>query len=50
LRRGSPVGLLPEWDALFKRGFVGASRRILREIFGVDIAEFNKVERFFEAN
>lgn len=37
-----------ELEATFKRGLIGASRRLLREIFGGDSIEHNKVLRFFE--
>jgi hypothetical protein len=43
LRRGT------ELEAAFERGLIGASRRSLREIFGNDTIEHNKVLRFFEA-
>lgn len=36
-------------EATFERGLIGASRRSLREIFGGDSIEFNKVMRFFQA-
>lgn len=36
-------------EATFERGLMGASRRPLRDIFGGDTIEFNKVMRFFEA-
>ena len=36
-------------EETFVRGLMGASRRPLREIFGGDTIELNKVMRFFEA-
>lgn len=36
-------------EATFERGLIGASRRSLRETFGNDTIEHNKVMRFFEA-
>lgn len=36
-------------EETFVRGLMGASRRPLRDIFGGDTIEFNKVMRFFEA-
>ena len=35
-------------EEAFQRGLMGASRRSMREIFGGDSIEFNKVMRFFE--
>jgi len=35
-------------EKMFERGLIGSSRRSLREIFGSDSIEFNKVMRFFE--
>ncbi len=35
-------------ELMFKRGLIGASRRPLSSIFGYDIIEFEKVQRFFE--
>ncbi len=35
-------------EATFERGLIGASRRSLREIFGGDSIEHNKVMRFFQ--
>ena len=43
---GSPPTMEEE---LFNQSLIGASRRPLREIFGNDTAEFNKVMRFFSA-
>jgi len=37
-------------EQLFEQGLIGASRRHLQEIFGTDMAEWNKVQRFFEPN
>ena len=37
-----------ELEESFQRGLIGASRRSMREIFGGDSIEFNKVMRFFE--
>jgi hypothetical protein len=34
---------------LFEECLIGASRRTLREIFGADVVEQNKLERFFGA-
>jgi hypothetical protein len=34
-------------DDAFKQGLIGASRRTLREIFGTDTVEHQKVQRFF---
>ncbi|WP_077033410.1 SIR2 family protein [Pelomonas sp. KK5] len=34
-------------EAMFEQALIGASRRSLREIFGTDRAEFDKVMRFF---
>lgn len=45
-------GLIPgttPLEGMFEQSLVGASRRSLREIFGSDTAEFNKVMRFFRA-
>jgi hypothetical protein len=36
-------------EATFERGLIGASRRSMREIFGGDSIEHNKVMRFFAA-
>lgn len=36
-------------EAMLEEALIGASRRTLRETFGADDAEFNKVMRFFEA-
>jgi hypothetical protein len=36
-------------EALFEECLIGASRRTLREIFGSDVVEQNKLERFFGA-
>jgi hypothetical protein len=36
-------------EETFERSLIGASRRSLREIFGNDMIEYNKVMRFFEA-
>jgi hypothetical protein len=36
-------------EALFEECLIGASRRTLREIFGADVVEQNKLERFFGA-
>lgn len=35
-------------EETFRRGLIGASRRLLREIFGDDLIEHNKVMRFLE--
>lgn len=37
-----------ELEAAFERSLIGASRRLLRDIFGGDTIEHNKVQRFFE--
>jgi len=34
-------------EALFEQCLIGASRRTLREIFGADVVEQKKLERFF---
>jgi hypothetical protein len=34
-------------ESLFEQCLIGASRRTLREIFGADVVEQNKLERFF---
>jgi hypothetical protein len=34
---------------LFEECLIGASRRTLREIFGADVVEQNKLERFLGA-
>ena len=36
-------------EALFEKCLIGASRRTLREIFGADVVEHRKIERFFGA-
>lgn len=36
-------------EELFQKSLIGASRRSMREIFGSDMIEHNKVMRFFEA-
>jgi len=38
-----------ELEEVFTRSLIGASRRPLREIFGNDAVEHNKVLRFFDA-
>lgn len=45
----APVRAGTDLEAAVERGLVGASRRSLREIFGDDTIEHNKVQRFFEA-
>jgi len=42
------LGDVTELEETFKRGLIGASRRSLREIFGGDTIEHNKVMRFFK--
>jgi len=36
-------------EGLLEQSLIGASRRSLRDIFGGDTAEHNKVMRFFDA-
>jgi len=43
-----PIRVGTNLEAAFERGLMGASRRPLRDIFGGDTIEFNKVMRFFE--
>jgi hypothetical protein len=38
-----------ELEQVFERSLIGASRRPLREIFGNDAVEHNKVQRLFDA-
>ena len=38
---------IPEED-LFEQCLIGASRRTLREIFGADVVEQKKLQRFFD--
>nr|WP_311528659.1 SIR2 family protein [uncultured Ralstonia sp.] len=45
----APIRVGTNLEATFERGLMGASRRPLRDIFGGDTIEFNKVMRFFEA-
>jgi SIR2-like domain len=42
------IASTPE-EALFEECLIGASRRTLREIFGADVVEQNKLERFLAA-
>lgn len=44
-----PIRVETNLEAAFERGLMGASRRPLRDIFGGDTIEFNKIMRFFEA-
>jgi hypothetical protein len=46
--RGQIIAGTPE-EALFEQCLIGASRRTLNEIFGADIVEQKKLERFFLA-
>jgi hypothetical protein len=39
-----------ELETLFEQCLIGASRRTLREIFGSDVVEQQKLERFFQTN
>jgi hypothetical protein len=43
IQQGTPL------EETFQRSLIGASRRPLRDIFGGDTAEFNKLQRFFAA-
>lgn len=45
----APIRVGTDLEATFELGMIGASRRSLREIFGGDSIEFNKVMRFFQA-
>jgi hypothetical protein len=42
------IRVVSELEEVFKRSLIGASRRILREIFGNDVVEHDKVQHFFE--
>lgn len=44
----APIRVGTNLEETFVRGLMGASRRPLRDIFGGDTIEFNKVMRFFE--
>lgn len=44
----APIRVGTALEATFERGLMGASRRLLRDIFGGDTIEFNKVMRFFQ--
>lgn len=46
--RGMIVAATP-LEGVLERSLIGASRRPLRDIFGGDTAEYNKVMRFFDA-
>ncbi len=46
---GATIRAGTDLEDTFELGLIGASRRSLREIFGTDTVEFNKVMRFFEA-
>ncbi len=46
-RRGSSVAASTDLEDLFVQCLIGASRRTLREIFGADVVEQQKLERFF---
>lgn len=46
---GASIRERTDLEDAFQLGLIGASRRSLREIFGNDTVEFNKVSRFFEA-
>jgi len=46
---GAAIRARTDLEDAFQLGLIGASRRSLREIFGNDTVEFNKVNRFFEA-
>jgi len=48
-RRPGNIAAATREEATFKQSLIGASRRTLRETFGSDDAEFNKVMRFFNA-
>jgi hypothetical protein len=37
-----------KYEDMLRASLVGGSRRPLHEIFGTDVAEFNKVMRFFQ--
>jgi hypothetical protein len=43
--QGGPTAL----EDAFTAGLIGASRRSLREIFGEDLVEHHKIQRFFGA-
>ena len=43
-----PIRVGTDLEATFERGLMGASRRQLRDVFGGDTIEFNKVMRFFQ--
>lgn len=47
-RQHAQVVMRTRLEDVFERGVFGASRRPLRDIFGGDTAEFNKVQRFFD--
>jgi hypothetical protein len=36
-------------EDIFRKSLIGVSQRLLRDTFGRDAAEFNKVQRFFDA-
>jgi hypothetical protein len=44
----APIRVGTGLEETFEHGLIGASRRSLREIFGGDSIEHNKVMRFFE--
>jgi SIR2-like domain len=48
-RRPGQIVSPTELEGTLKQTLIGASRRPLSDIFGNDIAEFNKVMRFFES-
>jgi len=47
-RRSGNITFQTELEMQFQQNLIGASRRPLRDIFGGDTAEHNKVMRFFE--
>ncbi len=47
-RRNGQVIARTRLEEVFERSLIGASRRLLRNTFGGDTAEFNKVQRFFQ--
>lgn len=48
-RQGGLIAAQTPLEGMLEQSLVGASRRPLRDIFGGDTAEHNKVMRFFEA-
>ena len=48
-RQGNRIAVQTPLEGMLEQSLIGASRRPLSDIFGRDIAEHNKVMRFFEA-